>query len=121
MENPIIVLAAVAVAFGVINIVLWIFLTKNDKKIDHHNSSLLAGHEFMFGRFEFSQQLGIYIYCPFEQKEDFYQRAIHQKLRLKSSSMRLLVGSKWGNELANSAIKTSIPISRQCATAWGLG
>ena len=32
MENPIIVLAAVAVAFGVINIVLWIFLTKNDKK-----------------------------------------------------------------------------------------
>ncbi len=32
MENPIIVLAAVAVAFGVINIVLWLFLIKNDKK-----------------------------------------------------------------------------------------
>ncbi|MCD6312092.1 MAG: hypothetical protein J7M11_06510 [Elusimicrobia bacterium] len=32
MENPIIVLAAVAVAFGVINIVLWFFLIKNDKK-----------------------------------------------------------------------------------------
>ncbi|MBA3051697.1 MAG: hypothetical protein ABII20_07355 [Candidatus Omnitrophota bacterium] len=32
MENPIIVLGAVAVAFGVINTVLWFLLIKSDKK-----------------------------------------------------------------------------------------
>ena len=32
MENPVIVLAVIAVIFGVFNIVLWLFITKGEKK-----------------------------------------------------------------------------------------
>ncbi|MCK4663033.1 MAG: acyloxyacyl hydrolase [Bacteroidales bacterium] len=49
-------------------------LIKNGKKLDHKNFSLLAGHEFIFGRFRFSQQVGKYIYSPFKQKEKYFQR-----------------------------------------------
>lgn len=36
--------------------------------------SLLAGHQFCFGRFGFSQQLGHYTYKDFESPNEFFQR-----------------------------------------------
>ena len=42
--------------------------------IDHHRAGILFGHELLLGRFIFSQQLGFYIYSPFEPLDAVYQR-----------------------------------------------
>ena len=36
--------------------------------------SLALGHEFLLGRFLFSQQFGIYLYKPYRVGDDVYQR-----------------------------------------------
>ncbi|MFO7658430.1 MAG: hypothetical protein R6W78_15340, partial [Bacteroidales bacterium] len=41
---------------------------------DHRYIALLAGHELILGRFNFYQQLGVYIYSPFIRKDPVYQR-----------------------------------------------
>lgn len=45
-----------------------------DEIPDHLRISLLAGHEFVLGRFIFSQYLGIYVYSPVEARDFWYQR-----------------------------------------------
>lgn len=42
--------------------------------IDHNRIALLLGHELWLGRFIFSQQLGIYVYAPYEPRDAVYQR-----------------------------------------------
>ncbi len=37
-------------------------------------AGIALGHEFLFGRFIFSQQLGAYVYRPFRVRDDLYQR-----------------------------------------------
>lgn len=41
---------------------------------DHIRLSLFAGHELLIGRFNFYQELGIYIYSPWKAKDPVYQR-----------------------------------------------
>ncbi len=42
---------------------------------DHHIIGLMLGHNFVFGRFTFNQQIGYYAYRPFPStSKDFYQR-----------------------------------------------
>lgn len=42
---------------------------------DHHLAALMLGHNLVFGRFTFNQQLGYYLYKPFPSTDkDFYQR-----------------------------------------------
>ncbi len=36
--------------------------------------SLLAGHAFVFGKFVFSQEWGLYLYAPFYERHNFFQR-----------------------------------------------
>jgi hypothetical protein len=38
--------------------------------------SILAGHQFCFGRFGFSQQIGHYTYRDYEYQTDFFQRYV---------------------------------------------
>ncbi len=42
--------------------------------LDHNRFSLLAGVEWLFGRFIFSQEFGYYIYSPVEPMMPLYQR-----------------------------------------------
>lgn len=44
------------------------------KIIDHHRLGILFGHELLLGRFIFSQQLGFYLYSPYEPLDAVYQR-----------------------------------------------
>ncbi|MFO7657547.1 MAG: acyloxyacyl hydrolase, partial [Bacteroidales bacterium] len=46
----------------------------NSRFADHRYIALLAGHELILGRFNFYQQLGVYIYSPFIRKDPVYQR-----------------------------------------------
>ena len=41
---------------------------------DHHRAAVLAGVDWLFGRFIFSQQMGIYFYCPYGARNPIYQR-----------------------------------------------
>lgn len=41
---------------------------------DHNRVALLAGHELLVGRFNFSQHLGVYIYAPQKAMDPVYQR-----------------------------------------------
>ncbi len=41
---------------------------------DHNRVGLLAGMDWLFGRFIFYQHLGIYVYSPVEAKNKLYQR-----------------------------------------------
>lgn len=46
-----------------------------ESEIDNYNKlSSAIGHEFLLGRFIFSQQFGIYIYNPYHMNSDTYQR-----------------------------------------------
>ena len=45
-----------------------------DKDVDPLRASVLGGVEFLMGRTIFSVQLGVYIYRPFVEYEDIYQR-----------------------------------------------
>ena len=49
-------------------------LMKGEDFIDHKYFALLAGHELILGKFNFYQQLGIYIYSPFKRRDPVYQR-----------------------------------------------
>ncbi len=49
-------------------------MMKNDEFIDHKYLALLAGHELILGRFIFYQQLGVYLYAPYERRDKVFQR-----------------------------------------------
>ena len=40
---------------------------------DHRRASILMGHDLLLGDFEFTQQLGVYVYAPYET-ENVFQR-----------------------------------------------
>jgi len=42
--------------------------------IDHNRAAILAGVDWLFGRFIFSQQMGIYVYNPYGARNPIYQR-----------------------------------------------
>ena len=42
--------------------------------LDHKYLAVNVGNEFLFGRFNFYQQLGIYLYAPYERVDAVYQR-----------------------------------------------
>ena len=41
---------------------------------DHRQISFLAGHSFVFGKFDFSQYWGTYLYAPAYTEKNFFQR-----------------------------------------------
>ena len=43
-------------------------------EVDHKRCGISAGHEFLLGKFVFSQQFGVYIYNPYKADDDVYQR-----------------------------------------------
>lgn len=47
---------------------------ENITDANHHRGGLLAGHEFLMGRYNFSIQMGIYFYRPYKDYEIVYQR-----------------------------------------------
>ena len=49
-------------------------LQKNNDRRGFTRAGLLAGHEFLIGRFRFSQQLGVYVYAPYPAYDPVYQR-----------------------------------------------
>jgi len=49
-------------------------LDENNNYVDHKYFSCLLGHELLLGKFNFYQQLGYYIYSPYERRDRFYQR-----------------------------------------------
>lgn len=44
------------------------------KNTDHKKGGILFGNEFLLGKFNFSQQFGIYIYNPYKRDADVFQR-----------------------------------------------
>ena len=42
--------------------------------LDHRYAAFLLGHDLILGRFIFSTDLGVYIYSPFQRKDEVYQR-----------------------------------------------
>jgi hypothetical protein len=49
-------------------------IKKEFEDIDCNKVSLAFGHEFLLGKFLFSQQLGVYVYKPFKRGADVYHR-----------------------------------------------
>jgi hypothetical protein len=49
-------------------------MTENGKYIDHKYFAFLVSHELLLGKFNFYQQLGVYLYSPFERKDKVYER-----------------------------------------------
>ena len=49
-------------------------LRERDLRADHQRGSLAIGHEFLMGRFIFSQQLGAYLYDPSGLDDPIYHR-----------------------------------------------
>ncbi len=49
-------------------------LTHNGKVMKPDYLSMQLGHELILGRFKFQQQLGIYLYSPYNRKDPVYQR-----------------------------------------------
>lgn len=48
---------------------------KTEHEIENYNKlSMAIGHEFLLGRFNFSQQFGFYLYNPYHAKSEMYQR-----------------------------------------------
>ncbi len=41
---------------------------------DHKKISIYAGHEFLLGRFTFSQALAVYLYAPYNPNDPLYQK-----------------------------------------------
>ncbi len=46
----------------------------NSVDSDHKRLSVFAGHELLIGRFNFYQELGVYLYSPYKAKDPVYQR-----------------------------------------------
>ncbi len=42
--------------------------------LKHHRGNLLAGHAFLLGRFRFSEQIGVYLFRPYNDNHPVYQR-----------------------------------------------
>ncbi len=49
-------------------------MTEDGKYIDHKYFAFLVSHELLLGKFNFYQQLGVYLYSPFERKDKVYER-----------------------------------------------
>jgi len=50
-------------------------MIRRNEDTDHHNASLIIGHELLIGKIIFSQNLCFYIYNPYESEDDvLYQR-----------------------------------------------
>lgn len=49
-------------------------MEQSEDPVDHREFSFLVGHDFLFGKFAFSQYWGTYIYAPFYKNKDFFQR-----------------------------------------------
>ncbi len=47
---------------------------RKNQNTDYHIFGALIGNEFIFGKFYFSQQLGIYLYAPYYADKLFFQR-----------------------------------------------
>ncbi len=41
---------------------------------DHRRFSVFGGHELLIGRFNFYQELGVYLYAPYKPRDPVYQR-----------------------------------------------
>ncbi len=44
------------------------------KPLEHHRGNLLAGHAFLLGKFRFSEQIGVYLFRPYNDNHPVYQR-----------------------------------------------
>ncbi len=44
------------------------------KPADHRYAAFLLGHDLLLGDFNFSVQLGVYVYSPFDRMDEVYQR-----------------------------------------------
>lgn len=56
----------------------------------HRRLSVFAGHELLIGRFNFYQELGVYLYAPYKPRDPVYQRygieySLHQNISLGAS------------------------------------
>lgn len=49
-------------------------IEKAGEDIDCNKASIAIGHEFLLGKFIFSQQIGFYVYRPYKVGDDVYQR-----------------------------------------------
>ncbi len=47
---------------------------RNDENTNFSRLSLIAGHDLLIGRFEFSQHLGAYLYSPYRAMDPVFQR-----------------------------------------------
>jgi hypothetical protein len=47
---------------------------RDNEKTDFNRLSLIAGHDLLIGRFEFSQHLGAYLYSPYRAMDPVFQR-----------------------------------------------
>ena len=55
-------------------IILFNWVDDSENYLDHNRISVLAGIEWIFGKFIFYQQLGYYVYTPLIPKNKIYQR-----------------------------------------------
>jgi hypothetical protein len=49
-------------------------LLNGNLPLDHRYAAFLLGHDLILGRFIFSTELGVYVYSPFQRKDEVYQR-----------------------------------------------
>jgi hypothetical protein len=49
-------------------------MMEDEEYIDHRYIAALISHELLLGRFNFYQQLGVYLYSPFARKDMVYER-----------------------------------------------
>ncbi len=49
-------------------------ISRDSLNIDHHMAGILAGNEFLLGKFLFGQQFGIYVYDPYKRNTLAFQR-----------------------------------------------
>lgn len=49
-------------------------IERNNSDVSAHRAGILLGHDFLFGRVVFSQQLGVYVFDPFEYYDAIYHR-----------------------------------------------
>lgn len=63
-------------------------IVRNELKGNHHRVAVLFGNEFLFGRFSFTQKLGVSVYAPKEQKPIYQRYGLWYKI-----NGHLIVGS----------------------------
>jgi hypothetical protein len=49
-------------------------MKQDENSKDYRQLSFLVGHDFIFGKFIFSQYWGTYLYAPYYENKNFYQR-----------------------------------------------